>query len=225
MRVYLKYVAIGLVAIGFSSANAGSYEDFFAALKADRPDVVRELLERGFEPNTPTADGLDALYVALRDGSLKSAQVLIDWPKTNVDTRTPKDETPLMIACLRGRAEIARELVDRGADVNKTGWTPLHYAATGGHIEIMQMLLDHSAYIDAESPNRTTPLMMAAMYGTPQAAKFLLDAGADPTLRNQLGLTAEDFATRAGRKDLAGVLREAAQAFAKRYPSSSHPHW
>lgn len=225
MRFHVKYLAIGLVTIGLSSAIAGSYEDFFSALKADRPEVVRSLLERGFEPNTPTADGLDALYVALRDGSLKSAQVLIDWPKTNVDVRTPKDETPLMIACLRGRAVIARELVDRGADVNKTGWTPLHYAATGGHIEIMQMLLDQSAYIDAESPNGTTPLMMAAMYGTPEAAKFLLDAGADPTLRNQLGMTAADFADRAGRHDLAHSLVDAAEAFAKRYRSSPKPHW
>lgn len=221
MRFHLKYLAIGLVAIGFSSAMAGSYEDFFAALKQDRPEVVRALLERGFEPNTPTADGLDALYVALRDGSLKSAQVLIDWPKTNIDTRTPKDETPLMMACLKGRTAIARELVERGADVNKTGWTPLHYAATGGHIEIMQMLLDRSAYIDAESPNGTTPLMMAAMYGTPEAAAFLLEAGADPTLKNQLGLAAADFANRAGRGDLAQSLAQAAQAFARRYPRAT----
>ncbi|HEY8049949.1 MAG TPA: ankyrin repeat domain-containing protein [Ramlibacter sp.] len=194
------------------------------ALKQDRPEVVRNLLERGFDPNTPTADGLDALYVALRDGSLKSAQVLIAWPKTNVDTRSPKDETPLMIACLRGQSEIARELLARGADVNKTGWTPLHYAATGGHVDLMQLLLDDSAYIDAASPNGTTPLMMAAKYGTEQAAQFLLDAGADPTLKNQLGMSAADFANSAGRQELAQRLVKAADAFAKRYrkPADSH---
>ena len=228
MRNYLKFIAIALVAIGFSCANAGSYDDFFIALKQDRPDAVRSLLERGFEPNTPTADGLDALYVALRDGSLKSAQVLIDGPKTNVDTRTPSDETPLMMACLRGQIDIVRKLIARGADVNKTGWTPLHYAATGSQIEIMRLLLDQSAYIDAQSPNGTTPLMMAAMYGSEDAAKFLLDAGADPTLKNQLGLSAADFANRAGRNELARALASAAVAFASRYRSSSPqaaPHW
>jgi ankyrin repeat protein len=144
---------------------------------------------------------------------LKAAQALIDWPKTNIDARTPQDESPLMMACLRGRAELARKLIDRGADVNKTGWTPLHYAATNGHVAIIQMLLDENAYIDAASPNGTTPLMMAAMYGTTAAVKLLLDSGADPTLKNQLGLTALDFANRASRKDAAELLVAAASVW------------
>ena len=218
MRLYFKLVGICVVAIGFSVAAAGAFDDFFRALKQDRPDVIQGLLERGFEPNAPDPQGLDALFVALRDGSLKSAQVLIDWPKTNVDVRNPNDETPLMMACLKGQADMARRLVARGADVNKTGWTPLHYAATGGHVEIMRMLLDQNAYIDAESPNGTTPLMMAARYGSDAAVKFLLSAGADPTLKNQLGMTAADFANGVSRQDLAKDLRQAAQGFASRYP-------
>jgi uncharacterized protein len=67
-------------------------------------------------------------------------------------------------------------------------------------------LLDQNAYIDAESPNGTTPLMMAAHYGTPEAVKLLLEAGADPSLKNQLGLTAIDFANRASREDSADLI-------------------
>src|SRR5207248_9817159 len=121
--------------------------------------------------------------------------------------------SPLMMACLRGRAEVARQLIARGADVNKTGWTPLHYAATNGQAAIIQMLLDENAYIDAESPNGTTPLMMAAMYGTPAAVKLLLDSGADPTLKNQLGLTALDFASRASRSDAAELIAAGVRAW------------
>jgi ankyrin repeat protein len=88
----------------------------------------------------------------------------------------------------------------------------------------MQMLLDRSAYIDAESPNGTTPLMMAAMYGTPEAARFLLEAGADPTLKNQLRLTAADFANRAGRPDLGRELAQAARAFEQRYRKPGEMH-
>jgi hypothetical protein len=213
MRKYLRFFAFLIVAVGISSANAGSYDDFFIAIKRDDPDTIRALLQRGFDPNTPSLEHLDGLYLALRDGSMKAAKALVDWPKTNVDTRTDHDETPLMIACLRGQADMARKLIGRGADVNKTGWAPLHYAATSGNVAIIQMLLDENAYIDAESPNGSTPLMMAAMYGTSDAVKLLLDSGADPTLKNQLGLTALDFAKRADRKDAAELVTAGLQAW------------
>jgi ankyrin repeat protein len=216
VRHYFKYLIYCLLAIGFSSALAGSFDDFFAAIKQDDPATITALLQRGFDPNTVNPEGLDGLYLALRDGSPKVAEALIDWPKTRVESRTPKDESPLMMAALRGRADLARKLIARGADVNKTGWTPLHYAATGGHVAVIQMLLDENAYIDAESPNGTTPLMMAAMYGTPAAVQLLLDSGADPTLKNQLGLAAVDFANRADRKDAAGLIAAAVRAKAKR---------
>jgi hypothetical protein len=213
MRNYFKFLVWCIAAIGFSCAIAGSYDDFFIAIKRDDPGPIRSLLQRGFDPNTPSLERLDGLYLALRDDSLKAAQALVDWPKTNVDTRTLQDESPLMMASLRGHEEIARQLIARGADVNKTGWTPLHYAATNGHVQIMQMLLDQSAYIDAESPNGTTPLMMAAMYGTPAAVKLLIDEGADPTLKNQLGLTALDFANGRNRRDSAELIAAGVKAW------------
>ena len=112
----------------------------------------------------------------------------------------------LMLAALGGNLDIVNRLLARDADVNKTGWTPLHYAATRGHLDVMRLLLDKNAYIDAASPNGTTPLMMAAFYGTPTAVKLLLEAGADPFLKNQQNLTAIDFAQRANRADAAEII-------------------
>lgn len=209
MRNYIKYVIYLVLAICLSSARAGSYDDFFVAIKQDDAQAVRSLLTRGFDPNTVDPKGVHGLFLALREPSLKVAEVLIDWPKTNVEWRTPQDESPLMMAALKGHVELAKKLVARGADVNKTGWTPLHYAATQGQLAIMDLLLENHAYIDAESPNGTTPLMMAAHYGTPAAVKLLLDGGADPGLKNQLGLTAVDFAHRGNRPDAAGMIARA----------------
>src|SRR5665647_319734 len=171
MRNYLRKVIYLIVIAGYSLAHSGSYEDFFVAIKQDDPRAIKTLLSRGFDPNTPDPQGLSGLYLALRDSSLKAAQALIDWPKTNVEIRTRQDESPLMMACLKGHLELARKLIARDADVNKTGWTPLHYAATNGHVAIIELLLEQHAYIDAESPNGTTPLMMAAQYGSPAAVK------------------------------------------------------
>ena len=200
-----------VILAGFGLANAGSYEDFFRAVQQDNPVKVKELLVRGFDANTIDSKGQNGLYLALIEPSFKAAQVLIDWPKTDVNKLNANGESALMIAALRGQFDQAEKLIKKGADVNKTGWAPLHYAASSGQISIISLLLDNSAYIDAESPNGTTPLMMAAMYGTPQAVKLLLKEGADPSLKNQQGLTALQFAQRGNRPDsveaIASVLR------------------
>lgn len=206
MRKYIKRFICLLVALTFSLSFAGSYEDFFSAVKQDDAGTVRALLGRGFDPDTLDPNGLSGLYLAIREPSPKVAAALVDWPKINVEIRTRDDESPLMMAALKGHLDLARKLIERGADVNKTGWTPLHYAATGGHLALIELLLDHHAYIDAESPNGTTPLMMAAQYGSIDAVKLLLEAGADPGLKNQLGLSAIDFAHRVDRAEAAELI-------------------
>lgn len=206
MRNYLRYFIYLYVFIGFSFAKAGSFDEFFMAVKRDDAAAIETLLKRGFDPNTPNADGQYGLFLALREPSPRVARLLIDWPQTRVETRNRADESALMMAALKGEADLARRLIARGADVNKTGWTPLHYAATGGHQALIAMLLEAHAYIDAESPNGTTPLMMAAQYGTVAAVRQLLEAGADASLKNQLGLTAQDFAFRAQRQDVADLI-------------------
>jgi ankyrin repeat protein len=206
MRKHFNFLSYLAVAIGCSSALAGSYEDFFVAIKRDDPKTVAELLQRGFDPNTPGPQRACGLYLALQEPAPKVVDVLLAAPQTNIECRTGQDESPLMMAALKGQTEYVRKLIQRGADVNKPGWAPLHYAATGGHLEIMELLLEHHAFIDAESPNGTTPLMMAASYGTPQAVKLLLDAGADTAMKNRQGMSAIDFAQRYSRKEAAEVL-------------------
>lgn len=211
-----SYVLIGFLSF-LSFASAGSYEDFFKAVQSDDVKTVQSLLQRGFDPNTVNPAGLSGLMLAVREPSLKVAEVLAGWPQTKVEIRNDKDESPLMLAALKGHLALVKKLVERDADVNKTGWTPLHYAASGGHLQVIDFLLESSAYIDAESPNGTTPLMMAAMYGSPESVKLLIQAGADLNVKNMIGMTALDFAVRADRqnsKELieTGLQRQAARA-------------
>ena len=215
---YLKKIVYLIVFAGFTSASASSYEDFFNAVLNDQPELVKQLLSRGFDANTLDPKGLHGLYLALREPSPKVAEVLIDWPKTNVNVLNAQNESPLMLAALKGDQPSAEKLIKKGADVNKTGWAPLHYAASNGNLPIIALLIENSAYIDAESPNGTTPLMMAAMYGTPEAVKLLVDEGADVQLKNQQGLTALDFAQRASRPDSAELI---ATAIKRKRPAGS----
>ena len=205
LTTQLGKLAASLVVAGFSAvsghAMAGVYEDFFAAVKRDNASTMQAVLARGFDVNTRGPNGEIGLSMALFEESEKVVQVLMAWPKTDVNAINSKGESPLMLAALRGQEDVAQRLIKKGADVNKTGWTPLHYAASGGKVPLLKLLIENHAYIDAESPNGTTPLMMAAMYGTGAAVELLLQEGADPRLTNQQGLTALQFAQRAERPD------------------------
>ena len=217
-----SFVFIGLFVFQFK-VHAGSYEDFFKAVQFDNVRTVQSLLQRGFDPNTVNPEGVPALMLAVREPSLQVAELLASWPQTKTEVRNANDESPLMLAALKGYLPLVKKLVANDADVNKPGWTPLHYAATGGHVPIVEFLLDESAYIDAESPNGTTPLMMAAMYGSPEAVKVLIQAGADLTLKNQLGMTALDFAVRGQRPNAKELIETGLSRLAERQKRQAQP--
>lgn len=206
MKYHFKLIAYLVVFFGLSHSIAGSYDDFFVAIARNNPEAVQSLLNRGFDQNTLSTKGEYGLILALRDESLKVVDVLLDQPATKVEVRTALDESPLMLAALKGHMAVCQKLIARDADVNKPGWTPLHYAATGGHIPVMRLLLENHAYIDAASPNGSTPLMMAAKYGSASAVQLLLEVGADPSLKNGLGLSAIDFARTAQRTDSVEII-------------------
>jgi ankyrin repeat protein len=206
MTNHLKKFFYLVVFAWFGAAHAGSYEDFFIAIKQDNAQAINALLQRGFDANTRDPKGEIGLAIAIREPSFKAAQALIAWPKTDVEIRTAQDESPMMLAALKGHLDLVRQLIARGGDVNKPGWTPLHYAATNGHLPVIRLLLESHAFINAQSPNGSTPLMMAARYGTPEAVKLLLEEGAEADLKNERGMTAIDFAQSANRADAAAVI-------------------
>ena len=211
MRSYFKYVVYLLVFAVQSCAHANPLVDFFRAVNVDNVSTIKELLAAGFDPNTTNEMGQVSLYLALREESFKVAAALLAHPSTRVDITTAADETPLMMAAMRGNLDWTQRLLDRGAALNRTGWTPLHYAASGPEVAVVKLLLDRGAAIDAPSPNSTTALMMAARYGPHESVELLLARGANPKLRNQRQMTPADFASSAGREPLARLLEAAAR--------------
>lgn len=212
---YLKFIAQLTLTIGLSSAFAGAYEDFFKSTVNDDARTVEQLLARGFDINSRDEKGQNLLYLSQRDGAPKVAQVLLGHPDLRIDLPNNAGETPLMMAALRDQDGWVTKMLDKGAridgtaDVGKPGWTPLHYAAASPGAKALQVLLARGARVDARSPNGTTPLMMAAQYGTEEAVDLLLKQGADLRLRNDLDLAAADFAQRGGREPLARRLSAA----------------
>ena len=207
---WLAATAAALCLTLAAPARAGAYEYFFKAVSLDDAGAVERLLQRGFDANSVDEAGQGALILALREGAFKVADTLLKAPGMKVDQPNSAGETALMMAALRGHEEWLPKLVAQGAAIEREGWTPLHYAATGPQPATVAWLLERGARVDSRSPNGTTPLMMAARYGSEESVDLLLRRGADPKLKNQLNLTAADFARLAAREALAKRLAEAA---------------
>ena len=199
-RNYLKLAAYLAVVPTVSAAQSDDHVNFFRALSVDGAGIVREMLAAGFDPNTPSEKGQVPLFLAMRDATFRCAEVLLADPRLKVDAVNAAGETAVMMAALRGHTAWVRRLLERGAALEREGWTPLHYAASGPGTEAATLLLDHGARIDAPSPNRTTPLMMASRYGAEATVDLLLARGANRKLRNDQGLDAAEFARLGGRE-------------------------
>lgn len=190
-----------------SPAYSGAYDDFFIAVKNDNAAVVARLLARGLIPNLVEPErGDTGLILALREDSMEAFKVLLASQDIDIEARAMNGDNALMVAAWKNNKPAVVALLEKGAEVNKPGWTPLHYAAAIGANDIVQLLLDRSAYIDAESPNGTTPLMMAARGGHIHTVKLLHDNGADATLKNAVGMSAIDFAMQGKHADIAEGL-------------------
>jgi len=207
MKSWLAALALGCMGL----AQAAPVDDLIIAAELNDGRAVLGLLLRGLDPNQADSRGRKALFVALREESLRALDGLLASPLTDVNEANVQGETPLMIAAIRGSLPAAQALVKRGAIINRSGWTPLHYACSGPDNGVAAFLIAQGAEINARSENGTTPLMMAARYGSSDLVPLLLKAGAEPRAANELELTAADFAERGGRDILAKELRHAIQ--------------
>ena len=124
------------------------------------------------------------------------------------------------IAAYTGNSEVVRLLFhEYGVDVNcntsetlerspQTGLTPLYWATINGHLELVQMLIDNSADVNAKcSADGVTPLCIAAEKNNSELVKLLLDNNADVSrARANDGLTPLHIAARNGGKEVAKLL-------------------
>ena len=199
-------VAAATVTVG---AQAGSYDDFFTAITRDNPTEISALLKRGFDVNSRSPKGQVALFEALQKDSEKAVAALLESDSLDINALNEKGESVLMMAALKGKLELCELLLKRGATVNKDGWTPLHYAATGPEPRAVALLLARGADLEAESPNKNTALMMAVRYGPETSVDLLLAQGADLKRVNAAGWNAAELAANVGREGLSKRLQQA----------------
>lgn len=212
LRAGLLALIIGapLLPVGEAWAQQPPGGDWWSAIDRDDASAVRGLLLRNVDPNAFDKQGNPALIQAIRDQSWAVFDALRATPGVRIDEPNAHDETALMYLCILGQTNRAADLIAAGAQVNRLGWTPLHYAASKGRVETARMLIGHGAIVNAPGPDGTTPLMMAALSGSKPMVELLLAQGADPTMFNLAHETAADWARKRKNADIAERLADAA---------------
>jgi ankyrin repeat protein len=207
-------IATVAVASAFSPATAAAQADdavyFFRAAQVNDAGRIKPLLARGLDPNVREPErGETGMIVALRNDAMDVFALLLAQPKIDLEAQAGNGNTALMMAAFKNNMPAVKALLAKGAQVNRPGWTALHYAAAAGALDIMRVLLEQHAYIDAESPTGVTPLMLAAREGQEDAVKLLLREGADASLRDSgFDSDAAEFAERAGKPWIVKVIRQ-----------------
>lgn len=187
-------LAMLLVAMPLLNVHAANPKDWWVDVVNDRGARVATMLREGANPNEISPMGQPAIMQAIREGAWDVYDILLNHPDTVFNAINTHRETPLMYLAVIGETERAKDLIRRGALVNRRGWTPLHYAASTGQMDTARMLLEHGAIVDSPAPDDTTPLMMAAYGGSEAMVRLLLEAGADVSARNKQDYNVVDWA-------------------------------
>ena len=171
-----------------------------AAIIGSAP-VIEALIKAGADPNFKTPNGETPLMAAARTGKIDAAKALIAAGADINAKEAWGGQSALMWAAAQSQPEMVKFLVSNGAnlndhgkvnqwerkiiqeprpkDMNKGGFTPLHYAAREGCVACVKNLLAAGADPDSEDPDRETPLLLALENMHFDTAAVLVNGGAD----------------------------------------------
>lgn len=207
-----------------AGANVDKSNDFgivplALAARNRNAQMTKTLLKAGADPNTELLTGESLLMTAAHAGDLESVEALLKHG-ADVDTKEPvRQQTALMWALGEGHTDVARRLVESGADIySKTtlGFTPLLFAARQGNLEATRFLLD----ADEDKGKKSDSAIKAAIgffggedFVNTTANKmvsntYLGGAGTAPASKKRVGLSALHVATLRGHVDVATLLLE-----------------
>src|SRR5579863_8402770 len=171
-----------------------------AAIIGNAP-IVDALIKAGADPNFRTTDGETPLMEAARSGHMEAAKVLLA-AKADVNAKENwGGQSAIMWAAALSQPDMVKFLASKDAnlndhgkinqwerkiiqeprpkDMNKGGFTALHYAAREGCALCVQYLLEAHADPDSEDPDRETPLLLALENLHFDTAAVLVKGGAD----------------------------------------------
>ncbi|MEM8953782.1 MAG: ankyrin repeat domain-containing protein [Verrucomicrobiota bacterium] len=210
-------------------------KDFHASAGQGDLEGVKDFVEAGMDVDVPDESGSTALIRAAENNRPMVVAFLLE-KGANPGIIGPNRRTALIGASQTGADEVVRRLLKAGADPYQQDvddWSALTLGAYKGHVEavkvlapksndllddallvsafegspeVMDVLLNHGAYVNARSPNNQTALMIAAMNGHEDGVRLLLHNGANRYALDSEEQTAANVAERNGHYAIAELL-------------------
>jgi hypothetical protein len=141
-------------------------------------EVVKVILDGGFDPNTTFYDNVTALLLAGQMGQLEIVRLLLDkGGDPNQAVTNYGRSTPLRMAAQNGHLEVVRLLLDRGVDPSQAPEPTFFRKVLFGYLEVIRYWLSMSPQEDAGKSK--TPLFLAVERGRLEVVKLLLNRGVD----------------------------------------------
>jgi uncharacterized protein len=185
-------------------ARDGNVTAILLAIYHGHAEIARLFADRGAELTIGEA-------IALGDADRVKAMAARD--PSSIDSFTDDGFPAVGLAIFFRHPELARWLIEQGADVNAAAKNaarvaPLHAAAAVADRDTMRLLLERGADPNAKQQTGFTPLHSAALHGDREMAQLLVEHGADRGATSDDGKTAAAIADEHGHYELAAWLRE-----------------
>ena len=178
--------------IGINSRDDdSSATPLIIAARQNHVEVVKYLLQKGANIFlTAGPNKKNALHIASQYGSVEAIEMLLSY-NLSPDSRDGEGNTPLACAAAFGQIESVNCLLKHEANPllkSKDGRSLLHFAAASGNVIIIETMLSKDLDIDSrEKIEGLTPLMVSIANKKLEAAKYLLEKGADKSLKTTPG--------------------------------------
>ncbi|KAL4949672.1 ankyrin repeat-containing domain protein [Aspergillus filifer] len=182
----------------------------------DNHEIMQILLENGADP-TLLSNRENCLHLAIRYEKSDVVKVLLDHrPKLDLEVMVDPpfydgddDYTALSIACSLGNAGIVRQLLEADANRNhqtKLGKRPLDISIEVCSLAAADVLLEYRTPIDYTDEDGNTPLHRISAATPQDLVKRLVNAGINPSVTNNNGVTPLRIAVATGNTDVAKYL-------------------
>ena len=138
----------------------------------------------------------DSIFDLARHGSVEDFKALSNGDTSILTQKDERGSTPLVLACYYNNIDVVRYIIQNIDDINGTtkDGSPLMASAVKGYNTISKLLITAGADVNLQDANQTTALHYAVMFKNYDLVLMLLEAGANPNHKNNVGQSPMDFA-------------------------------